>query len=394
MEPWKLLATLLVAGLLAGCLDFGAGNLSPEESDGDTAAQGDENDDDGSNTSTGSGGDQSYTSNSDYQGAINLTNETYAYRGEKLVLQGELRLDEAPDGHVSIETDAPVDWEANATVTNQTNATVPFEVTIQVPSDADGDAPHAVRLSAYLDNATLLSTHQTLIHVTSAYELANFKEWNRQHLDILIIPPTHGPLANTPAGPLPNGADGALPHGAYIDATRHALEDWRYAIDRVAENDTRLAWFADVTWDVRVVGEDDVTPTDITQANIIKVYTATTYPVLGAATHNGGSSDCIAYSTQWNTYGSMTYTDMYALAGHELLHCFGMNHPEDMDPIEDIMSYESWPIPELRCPSNLNVWASAAAFASAFRHHSLQGETVKVAKPNYEQYCSPDLEVP
>lgn len=229
------------------------------------------------------------------------------------------------------------------------------------------------------------------------YSLSNFLRWNHHELDILIVPPAHGPVWNPGAGPFPYGPDGALPMGTYLAATLHALEDWRYALDQVADSDPEISWVKDIVWDVRIVAADLVTPQDIDDADIVKVYTETTYPILGAAVNSGSLSfglgpGCVAYSTKWMPYGSMTYEDMYYLAGHELLHCFGMSHPDNMEPREDIMSYESWPIPELRCPSNLNVLAAAAAFAGAFNAPTgpNPGATVHVGHSEYQQYCSPD----
>lgn len=144
------------------------------------------------------------------------------------------------------------------------------------------------------------------------------------------------------------------------------------------------------------MGSDEIGPEHIEQADIIKFWHETTIFPRGASYF--GSPPCIAFSTTWNPagftdgdleveYGSYTYEDMYSLAGHELLHCFGMRHPVDMEPEEDIMSYEAWPRPELRCPSNLNVWAAAGAFASETH---LPEEVAKVSHDEYEQYCNPE----
>jgi hypothetical protein len=243
------------------------------------------------------------------------------------------------------------------------------------------------------------------------YRLATSLLWATAEIEILLVPPGHGPIASTEEGVLPYGVDGAGPFGAYLAATLHVMEDWRHAIDQVAENDTGLAWFADLAWNIRIVGQDDVTPQDIGSADIVKFYYDTSVTPKGAAAYVGpifGSvgldgPHCVTFSTLWNLagfqddgelgvgYGSFTYEDMYNLAGHELLHCFGMSHPDDMDPREDIMSYEAWPSEALRCPSNLNVLAAAGAFAGAFDGPGLQaGTAAELPVEEYEQYCDPE----
>lgn len=227
------------------------------------------------------------------------------------------------------------------------------------------------------------------------YELANSNSWASTDLDILVVLPVHGPIANTEDGALPEDAEGAAPGGAYLAATLQFLDDWAGALERTGElaDDEDgpgwaddVGWMSEVTWETRVVSEDVVTHEEVQNADIVKFYSETTYPVLGAAVY---TDPCLAYSTKWNTYGSLTYVDMYNLAGHELLHCFGMSHPVDMQPIEDVMSYEDTPWADYRCPSNLNIRAAAAAFAAGVDDpDGIQpGQTVTVDADSYEQLC-------
>lgn len=227
------------------------------------------------------------------------------------------------------------------------------------------------------------------------YRLANSNSWDSTDLDVLIVLPVHGPIANTEDGVLPEGVDGAAPGGAYLEATLHFLSDWQHALEttgELAEEDDGPAWAQDVgwvsevSWETHVVSEDVVTHEEVRNADIVKFYTESTLPVLGAAVY---TNPCLAYSTKWNTYGSMTYVDMYNLAGHELLHCFGMSHPVGMQPVEDVMSYEDTPWADYRCPSNLNVRAAAAAFAGAAEDPDgvQPGQTVVVDSGAYEQIC-------
>lgn len=229
------------------------------------------------------------------------------------------------------------------------------------------------------------------------YTLPNFIQWDHNELVILLIPPAHGSLVSTGEGVLPYGPDGALPTGAYLDATLHVLEDWRYALDQVAVEQEEVSWVADITWDVRVIPQDLVTPQDVQNADIVKFYTETTYPVLGAATNTGNllfglGPGCVAFSTMWMTYGSMSYEDMYKVSGHELGHCLGPSHTQGDSDGLDIMNQGGYPQGELRCPSNLNVLAVAAAFTTAVDAPSgpTAGDTVSVDHDDYKRYCSPE----
>lgn len=319
----------------------------------------------------------------------------FAVQDDTLHLDGTLQIHEQATGTLDVHIRTPDGWNATtdpeAVTLNQADPT-PIKATVKVPKDAQKDQPTELALVAETQNGGTIAQTTFTVTVTDAYTLTNFKEWSTPDLDILIIPPIHGPIANTEDGPLPNGAEGAAPGGAYLDATLHVLDDWAYAVDRVAENETQIAWLTEVSWDVRVISEDEVTIEDVQQADIVKVYTETTYPIGGASYNMGFPVDCLAYSTMWNTYGSFTYEDMYHIAGHELLHCFGMSHPEDHDPEEDIMSYETLPLTELRCPSNLNVWAMASAFQGTLDTETGpdQGATVRIPQPTYEQHCAPD----
>ena len=224
--------------------------------------------------------------------------------------------------------------------------------------------------------------------------LENSNAWSSTNLNILVVPSVHGPIANAEGGVLPEGAEGAAPGGAYLDATLELLDDWRYALDKTAElaagSDAPrwaadIGWVSEITWSLDIVSENIVGPEDVQNADIVKFYTETTFPILGAAVY---ADPCLAYSTEWNTYGSLTYRDTYNLAGHELLHCFGMSHPEEMQPEADIMSYEDTPWVDYRCPSNLDPRAVAAAFAGAVDGPGVSpGQTVAVDADAYEQNC-------
>lgn len=404
MVPRAFIGILLAAALLlAGCLgaDSSLGDPLEEAGTGEGPSVDEANDpsdeDNRTEDAHGASTDASTPPGEGPRASLHLDQRhLYAVPDDTLILEGTLEIHEQATGTLALNVETPKGWNATTnpgSVTMSEATTVPIQATVIVPSDAEAGDKESLALSLETADEGTLAQTTAAVTVTEAYELTNFKVWDTADLDILIIPPVHGPMANTEEGPLPYGADGAGPAGAYLDATLHVLHDWAYAIDRVVENETQIAWVDQVDWDIKVVAEDEVTIEDVQEAEIVKVYTETTYPIGGAA-WNGGAVDCLAYTTMWSTYGSMTYEDMYMLAGHELLHCFGMSHPEEHEPQHDIMSYEPMPLTDLRCPSNLNVWAMAAAFAGVTDGDTGpgSGDTIRLPQPTYEQHCDPDAD--
>lgn len=308
------------------------------------------------------------------------------------VILGELVFHEAMQGVVSVEAVVDEGWESVAVLEEPGGeGVVPLRLNVTAPQDADEGDSASVVVVARVDGRVVAQS-EVVVEVAPVFRLPPFISWDRSELEIVIVPPAHGPIVSLEEGVLPEGPEGALPGGAYLAATLHVLEDWRWALDRFAENHTELAWVANITWDVRIFAEDVVTQLDVAGADIVKFYTESTAAVLGAAVYTGGITEgnphCVAYSTKWTTFGSLSYKDMYKLAGHELGHCLGPGHTQNDEDGLDIMTNGGYPQWELRCPSNLNVLAVAAGFAPAFGATGPEG-TVEVPVPLYERYCSP-----
>lgn len=250
------------------------------------------------------------------------------------------------------------------------------------PDDAAADAGHA--------RETPTAGHG---EDNETYRLATSNTWATSELEILIVPPVHGPIASTEEGALPEGAEGAAPGGAYLEATLHALSDWEHLFETTGElaaGEDPPGWAADIGWiegvslDVRIVSEDVLTPEDVQEADVVKFYHETSYPVVGLTAY---AEPCVAYSTMWLDYGSLTYEDMYKVAGHELGHCLGSSHPESFEG--DLMSQGGYPQASLRCPSNLDARSIAASFAGAFDAPTgpSAGATASIEAHRYEQFC-------
>lgn len=318
----------------------------------------------------------------------------------------EATLEQVPDElDPTIELSAPDGWQATVeTHPDPANDTVGLAAQLAIPESAEPGRTHQLALEAAAETGSPVVEETVEVTVAEAYRAGYGSPPSSRNLTVLIVPPAHGPVANTERGALEQGTDGAAPAGAYLEATLHALADWRWALDRVAENRTELAWLADLTWETRIVTEDDLGPEHVEDADIVKAYAGSTFPAMGAAPSQSADDraiDCLATSTTWSTYGSLTYEDMYQLSLHELLHCFGQGHVQDGEPEQDAMvATRDGPMTELRCPSNLNALATAAAYeeghpADVFALEIVQGrELVEVAQPAYRQHCSPHTDTP
>lgn len=219
----------------------------------------------------------------------------------------------------------------------------------------------------------------------SHYRLARNFQWDQPVLNVLVVPPAHGPINSPDGALLPDGVEGATPWGTYFQATMDVIGDWLYARDRYVEDYPEHAWLAGMGLDVRVAGQDDVVSFS---PDVVVAFTESMATVMGLAVWNGVR--CVAVNSMIHPIQAytLTYADMYSLAGHEFGHCLGMDHPQDHQPLHDIMSYEPWPYPAPRCPSNLNLLAVASAFAGAFGQPGA-GATVKMPSSEYQQYCPP-----
>lgn len=331
--------------------------------------------------------------------------EREATPGSQIPIDGHLAA--VPDELApAIELATPDGWQANLETDREgANRSLALRAQVTIPESAEPGREHELTLLATTESGPPLAEHGVEVTVAEAYRAGYGSPPSSRNLTILVVPPAHGPVANTERGALPQGADGASPAGAYLDATLHALADWRWALDRVAENRTELAWLSTITWETHVVAEDDLAPEHVQGANIVMAYGESTFPAMGAAPSQSADErapDCLAYASMASpTYGSLTYEGMHQLALHELMHCFGQDHVENGEPAQDAMvPARNGPMTELRCPSNLNVLATAAAYqeghpADVFALEIVQGrESVELARSAYRQHCSPHEQTP
>ncbi len=222
----------------------------------------------------------------------------------------------------------------------------------------------------------------TLGSAQPTYRQDVITQWNRSQLDVHIVPPGHGPLANDGRS-LGNGdADQAHPwDNLYVEAMEDAVEGWRRAIAQFA-----APWLRDALVLTTTVGGRDgpVGP----GADIIIVPAESHAGSLGMAF---ASNRPCQISVAMHRDASLSYEDMFFTAGHEIGHCLGLAHVNEVQPFADLMVAA---YPEevgavgnpVHCMSNLNIRGIEGAFAQHLGqppHTWRASATIAVA--DYEQ---------
>lgn len=139
-------------------------------------------------------------------------------------------------------------------------------------------------------------------------------------LDVLVVPPTHGPLFND-EGVLNGNADPmqATPFNVYIDAIRDSIQMWT---DAVRAKGPR--WLRKVM-KVRtyVLGVDNVPPEAFQEPEI--VITTAEFNGAGGWAVWGSSPPCVISNSMF-VVQSFTYKDMFNVNAQEYGHCLGLAH--------------------------------------------------------------------
>jgi hypothetical protein len=189
-------------------------------------------------------------------------------------------------------------------------------------------------------------------------------------IDVLVVPPVHGPLYNDE-----NVLDGPdpmtlTPFNSYVRAAEDAIEAWERAVDRIGPR--WLSRALDI--EVYVLGRD-VPPQDaLEDPEVVAFFDETKGVVLGFGIWSSTEEPCLLNSSSWLVY-SFTYADMYNVIAQEFGHCIGLGHVEGplRDPYAaDVPTYDPMNGQyrqgignagnRLNCVSNLNIAGLERAF--------------------------------
>ena len=200
-------------------------------------------------------------------------------------------------------------------------------------------------------------------HADGTYELPVWFRWEQAVLDVLVIPPNHGQVANG-NGALNGGDPSELtPFNSYLRAVEDSIADWDEAVTRFAPS-----WLTTgLTTNVYVVGRDQAPPSAIQNPEIVIVSDEWKANILGVAV---STRPCIVDNSKFYTQ-SFTYEDMFNINAQEYGHCLGLEHVVDNHPEHDSMAGQYVHSPgargaDLHCVSNLDVKGLESVFGSLF----------------------------
>ena len=201
------------------------------------------------------------------------------------------------------------------------------------------------------------------------HEISAWDMWDPGPLNVLIIPPAHGPLFG-PGGVLQSGDPGELtPFNTYLTAVEDSIAAWSVAVQTFGSADLRRSFQPHVY----VLGRD-VPPAEALSSPDI-VITTNDETVLGLG-YAFRPYPCFVNNSE--AEGIASYADIFNINGQEYGHCLGVNHVGSQGgvdptsplqhPEHDIMNgFYTHDVGDetthLHCISNLDVLALNYVFA-------------------------------
>lgn len=212
------------------------------------------------------------------------------------------------------------------------------------------------------------------------YRQAALFEWRTTAIDIVVLPPGHGQIAND-GGVLPAGSADLHPlANSYSRAAERGIALWPAAVRTYG-----ASWLGQaLRLNVYVAGRDTLPPG--MQPEIVVAFHESSGPILGTSWGNGPCVAVVAKAYR----ASFTPNDVANLTAHEVGHCLGLAHLDLPVPAGDLMQAvyghpEGMRSTPVLCPSNLNV----AVLERVFRRVAGQGSGGGVVSMNPGDYRQP-----
>jgi hypothetical protein len=218
--------------------------------------------------------------------------------------------------------------------------------------------------------------------------------WAETDIDIVIVPPSHGQVANG-NGILPQGVSSVDPcANVYMDAIRDSLQGWKTGINTFGSNDLQNHVSLNI-YEVQCNGHPDPPTSVLKDPEVVVVTDETTGPVLGTAIHPLYDT-CIVDNSKFFVT-SFNYADMHDINVQESGHCLGLEHPKpdpNSHPAHDAMdgTYDdtvgsSNAASHLHCVSNLNVAGLENVWSWAWNERA--GQTAELDTDKYDVITPP-----
>jgi hypothetical protein len=215
--------------------------------------------------------------------------------------------------------------------------------------------------------------------------------WTTPVLDVVVLPPHHGPvgLCSTACAP-GQGPGQALELEHYWSAVEAFMADWIAARDAWVEANPKDAWLGQVALRTTWAYRETITPQHLAEAEVVVGNWETGGAALGVAIHpmhanalqpvrDAVGDKCVALGGLSFAANSFTWNDYYNIGGHEFGHCLGLGHAEVEHDLMD-GTYDHLPglgSTLLHCPSNLDAAGLTLSFGPAFGRPSEASITVQ-----------------
>lgn len=223
----------------------------------------------------------------------------------------------------------------------------------------------------------------------AAYKQPVYHFWSTAKLDVIVVPPGHGPLFNAGGALGGGGAEEIGLKNSYIAATEDSIAEYSRVVRKHGPR-----WLAKrFRIKTYVAGRDQIPQRVLNDPEAIIVFNEHQGFILGV-TFTGVHPDClISNSMAWTA--SYSYSDMYTVNLHEFGHCLGLDHFQGPDE-DPIFKHENMtpayqhdvgvPGTHRHCVSNMNLAAIALAFAPS-RGLEAPARAVTGGAGNYRTLC-------